>query len=174
MNAVWCFLSSFSETFVIFISVFLAQTPPLRPCCRAVYLSPPSPVSHLLFTSLCILPSLSVPPLWSRGGVLLGERCATQMMSHPVTLSSPPPSSLSLQLALTNRSVFSSTRRSQIARTCCRMVRGAHKRCHFILTRTFPVWQRRQTTTFPKAAGTTSTDMHLQTCRCLVVWRILF
>lgn len=79
--SLWLLSSSFQFFF------FLAQTPPLRPCRWAVYLSPPSPVSDLLFMSL----HLSLfPPLWSRVWVLLGERCATQMMSHPVTLSSPP------------------------------------------------------------------------------------
>lgn len=79
--SLWLLSSSFQFFF------FLAQTPPLRPCRWAVYLSPPSPVSDLLFMSL----HLSLfPALWSRVWVLLGERCATQMMSHPVTLSSPP------------------------------------------------------------------------------------
>lgn len=80
-----------SSSFQVFFFSFLTQTPPLRPCCRAVDLSPPSPVSDLVFISFCVSPSFSAPlPLRSRVWVLLGERCATKMMSHAVTLSSPP------------------------------------------------------------------------------------
>lgn len=80
-----------SSSFQVFFFFLLTQTPPLRPCCRAVDLSPPSPVSDLVFISFCVSPSFSAPlPLRSRVWVLLGERCATKMMSHAVTLSSPP------------------------------------------------------------------------------------
>lgn len=65
--------------------------------------------------------------------MLLGERCATQMMSHPVTL----PSSLSPSAPSSPATRL--TRQTRIARTCCRTVRGAHERCHFILSSHAPL-----------------------------------
>ena len=167
--AVWCCLLSSSFPFLFFSFSFLAQTPPLRPCRWAsICLHPPHPppVSDLLFMSLCVPPSLSVPPLWSRVWVLLGERCATQMMSHHVTLSSPSPSPPLLPLQLSHRREhFLLTRQTQIAHTCRRMVRGAHKRRLFILAHSFP-----SDRDVKLPLSQTQQAPHQQTC-CLVVWR---
>lgn len=133
--SLWLLSSSFQFFF------FLAQTPPLRPCRWAVYLSPPSPVSDLLFMSL----HLSLfPALWSRVWVLLGERCATQMMSHPVTLSSPPPPLLpfphppALPTLSPHWAFFSLQDKLGSLTRAAGWYEGAYNRCHFILAQASP------------------------------------
>lgn len=120
---------------------FLAQTPPLRPCRWAVYLSPPSPVSDSLFMSLCVPPSLSVPPSDLEFGVIRWKMCHADDESscHSVISSSssslPPPRPPKLS---PNTAFFLlPTRQTQISHTCRRMVRGAYKRCQFILAQAF-------------------------------------
>lgn len=118
--------------------------------------------------------SLCSPPLWSRVWVLLGERCATQMMSHPVTLSSPPlllpppPHPPALQLAH-RAEHFLLTRQTQIAHTCGTMVRGACKRCHFILTQAFPSDRDVKPPLSQKQQAP-----HQQICTCRLVAALLF
>lgn len=87
-------------------------------------------------------------------------------MSHPVTLSSPPPRSLALPalptLSLTAQSIFSLQYQLGSLARAVGAVRGGTQTLSFHPHTGLSSSDRDvKTTTFAKAAGTTSTDIHL-------------